>query len=65
MVFMLESRIREEDNKPQEFANAKPVAAADWNLCEEHNLEMPNDEWTFELPWFGVHLKLSRSILFA
>uniref|UniRef100_A0A7S3QJ24 Uncharacterized protein n=1 Tax=Chaetoceros debilis TaxID=122233 RepID=A0A7S3QJ24_9STRA len=53
MVYVLKSRIGEEDSNLQEFPNAKAAAAAAWELCDEHQLDMPSDEWTFEHPQYG------------
>ena len=53
MVYVLESRIGEDDSNLQEFPSAKAAAAAAWNVCDENQIEMPSAEWTFEHPRRG------------
>eukprot|EP01083_Nonionella_stella_P005542 15998_1 len=53
MVYVLESRIGEDDSNLQEFPNAKAAAAAAWKVCDENQIEMPSEEWTFEHPQYG------------
>lgn len=59
MVYVLESQMSEEEEEEEDiistnFPTAKAAAEAAWELCEEYNLEMPNEGWYFDHPRYGM-----------